>query len=170
MRKAISIDPRNESYRFNMANIYLANRQPDKAIAILESLQKSTSNQEMASRISGVLENLHQFQQNHEESTALSQPTLMHRPASDSHESENPVPQPTATAITGPKWGAPIFVRGTVSRVDCSAEPSAILNLSSGSKTVQLKIADKAHVILIGADRVLLRLGQQEGRSKLPPE
>jgi hypothetical protein len=37
--------------------------------------------------------------------------------------------------------------------VDCSTEPTAILTLSSGSKTIQLKIADKGHLILIGTDQ-----------------
>jgi len=37
--------------------------------------------------------------------------------------------------------------------VDCSADPSAILTVVSGSQTLKMKIADKSHVILIGADR-----------------
>src|SRR5260370_17563168 len=30
MQKAVAISPRNEEYRFNLANLYLANRQPDQ--------------------------------------------------------------------------------------------------------------------------------------------
>lgn len=153
MRKAIAIDPRNESYRFNIANIYMANRQPDKAIAILQSLQKSTTNPEMASRIAGVLENLRQFQHAQEERATLGAPAPMHKSASASRDSEGPEPQPTTAVASASNWSAPIFLRGTVRRVDCSADPSAVLTLSSGSKTIQLKIADKAHVILIGADQ-----------------
>ena len=53
----------------------------------------------------------------------------------------------------GPKWGAPIFLRGTIAAVECSDEPSAILTVPSGYKTTKLKIADKHHLILIGTDQ-----------------
>ena len=148
MRKAISIDPRNESYRINLANIYLANRQQEKAVAILESLQKSTT-PEIASRAASTLENIRQFQE-----SDPSRLTLRQRESADSSpmpaSSKTPVPE-RATDIA--KWGPPLFLRGTITAVDCSVEPSAVLNLSSGSKAVKLKIANKQHVVLIGADQ-----------------
>jgi hypothetical protein len=52
------------------------------------------------------------------------------------------------------KWSAPAFFRGTLTSVDCSTEPSAVLTVASGSKTLKLKIADKNHVIVIGADQL----------------
>jgi len=48
MRKALAISPRNENYRFNLANLYLTNRQPDQAIAVLQSL-RVTDNPMLAS-------------------------------------------------------------------------------------------------------------------------
>jgi hypothetical protein len=45
------------------------------------------------------------------------------------------------------------FVRGVLDRVDCSADPSAVLTVVSGSQTLKMKVADKSHVILIGADQ-----------------
>ena len=147
MQKAITIDPRNENYRFNMANIYLSNRQPEKAMAILQSLRNSADPQ-FASQVASAIESVRQFQQ-----FSRSNDTLVHR-----GEAENPTvdaasSQP-APSSTGPssKWGAPIFLRGTINAVDCSADPSAILTVLSGSRTVKLKIADKHHLILIGAD------------------
>ena len=148
IRKAITIDPRNETYRFNLANIYLANRQPDKAMVILESLQK-TGSPEIASRVASVLEGIHQFQR-----SEPSQFTLKRREDSEDSTATASTAPPAPTPISeGPNWGAPIFLRGTISSVDCSAEPTAILTLSSGSKTVKLKIPDKHHVILIGTDQ-----------------
>jgi tetratricopeptide (TPR) repeat protein len=147
LQKAIAIDPRNENFRFNMANIYLLNRQPDKAMAILQSLRNST-NPQLASQVASAMESIRQFQQ-------FSKPdvTLVHR-----GEAENPTVAAESSQLTssnigpGPKWGAPIFLRGTINAVDCSSDPSAILAVSSGSKTVKLKIADKHQLILIGAD------------------
>ena len=151
MVKAISIDPRNENYRFNIANIYMASRQIDKAKAILQSLQKSTTNPEMASRVAGMLDRLREFQ---EERSRMTEPTLVDRSNSTAPaESEEPESAPAPTPASSSKWGAPIFLRGTIRSIDCSSEPSAVLTVASGSKTVQVKIADKAHVILIGADQ-----------------
>jgi len=147
MRKAITIDPRNENYRFNMANIYLSNRQPEKAMALLQSLRNS-SNPQLASQVASAMENIRQFQQ-------FSRPDdgLIHRGEAGNPtvaaESSQPVAPSTSPSS---KWGPPIFLRGTISAVDCSADPSAILTVSSGSKTVKLKIVDKRHVVLIGTD------------------
>jgi tetratricopeptide (TPR) repeat protein len=160
MTKAISIDPRNEDYRFNIASIYMASQQPDKAIAILESLQKSTTNPEMASRIGSVLDRLREFQ---EERSRMTEAILSQRPDSDTPgASEEPEPAPATPPANGPKWGAPIFLRGTIRSVDCSAVPSAVLTVVSGSKTIQVKIADKAHVILIGADEFSCSWGNKK--------
>ncbi len=38
-RKALSISPRNQSYWYNLASLYVVDQQPDEAIAILHSLQ-----------------------------------------------------------------------------------------------------------------------------------
>src|SRR6266851_3519744 len=62
MQKAVAISPRNEEYRFNLANLYLANRQPDQAIAVLQSL-KGASDPAVTARVSGALAQVQQFQQ-----------------------------------------------------------------------------------------------------------
>lgn len=56
------------------------------------------------------------------------------------------------TRPEGLKWDAPIFLRGTIAAVDCSAEPTAILTVVSGSKTTKPNIADKHYPMLIGTD------------------
>ena len=45
------------------------------------------------------------------------------------------------------------FIHEILKRVDRSTEPTAQLNVTSGSKTLNLKVVDKNHVILVGADR-----------------
>jgi tetratricopeptide (TPR) repeat protein len=146
MIKAITIDPRNEGYRFNLANLYLANREPDKAVEVLEALQKNAS-PEMTSRVASVLERVHEVQQ-----VSTSPVGLVYRDGAESSTEPAVSPSP-APESQGPKWGSPIFLQGVIRAVDCSAEPSALLTISSGSKAVKLKIADKKHVILIGADQ-----------------
>ena len=150
MRKALEIDPRNETYRLNLASIYLANRQPDQAVVILTSLQNS-ANPEVVARVSGALANVRNFQER--QATAR---TLVR--SNDSENSTEAAETPSAPVSSKPvvaatEWGPPIFLMGVVSKIDCSTEPAAILDISSGAKTVRLKVADKAHVILIGADQ-----------------
>ena len=45
-----------------------------------------------------------------------------------------------------------MFVRGTLTSVDCSKAPSAILTVSSGSEILKLTITDKEQLVLIGED------------------
>src|SRR5258708_2540944 len=54
LRKALAISPRNENYLFNLATLYLANRQSGEAIALLQSL-RAASSPEMAFRVSATL-------------------------------------------------------------------------------------------------------------------
>jgi tetratricopeptide (TPR) repeat protein len=148
MRKAIAIDPRNENYRFNLANIYLAKSEPDKALAILQSLQQ-TLNPEMAAQVAGAIQRVREFQQLPASDVGL----IPREDAAASQDSTEAEAVSSAPATQGPKWGAPIFLRGTITAVDCSLEPSAILTVTSGYKTTKLRIADKHHLILIGTDQ-----------------
>ena len=156
MRKALAISPRNENYLFNLANIYLANRQPDQAIAILQSLQV-TDNPELASRVAGTLAQARQFQQigqtTPQDQNAGMVPLRkenLESQANSQGTSQAPVDTPvkTKTNVIASK-----FVRGILNSVDCSADPSAILTVVSGPRTLKIKVTDKNHVTLIGADQ-----------------
>src|SRR6202158_5602147 len=52
MQRAVSLSPRNENYQFNLAQMYMNNRQVDPAIAILQTLTRSSS-PEVAARARG---------------------------------------------------------------------------------------------------------------------
>ena len=60
MQKAVSLSPRNEKYQFNLAQMYLNNRQPDPAIAILQGLVRNGS-PEVADRAGRALQQALQF-------------------------------------------------------------------------------------------------------------
>jgi tetratricopeptide (TPR) repeat protein len=154
MHKALAISPRNENYLFNLASLYLANRQPDQAIAALQSL-RATNNPDLASRVAGALAQAQQFREMVEDGTAAYRPgALQSEEESEARDdrqisSELSVDPPTK-AQTNP--GTAKFVRGVLDGIDCSVDPSAILMVVSGSQTMRMKIADKSHVVLIGAD------------------
>ena len=42
MKKAVELSPRNDSYLYNLASLYMANRKPDDAIPVFEALTRSS--------------------------------------------------------------------------------------------------------------------------------
>jgi tetratricopeptide (TPR) repeat protein len=148
MRKALAISPRNENYLFNLANLYVSNRQMDQAIVVLQSLRTS-GNPELASRAAAMLEQVQRFQKV--------------KKAEDEDEdeekiAETPVTRASPPEATAPSVGVPVqsgpskFLKGTLTNVDCSTPPLASLTVVSGAKTWKMTVADRSHVILIGAD------------------
>jgi len=152
MQKALAISPRNETYLFNLANIYLTNRQQEQAIALLQSL-RSSSNPEVASHAAAALAQAEQFRSMVQDGTAVYRPgkLVQRETSSDSAENTNAISaEPPST--TPANLGAPKYVRGLLTSVDCSAPPLATLTVVSGAKTLKMKVADTNHIVLIGAD------------------
>ena len=157
MQKAVDISPRNEMYLYNVANLYLANRQPDQAIALLASMHV-TDNPMLAGQVSNMLEQAQRIKEGIQSgSVSLAPGSLMVRrndgdadaeSASDEEPPAGPLPTKPDT-----KWGPPKFVQGVLSSIDCSAEPTAVLTVAVGTKTLKLSIADRKHVLLIGPDQ-----------------
>jgi hypothetical protein len=67
---------------------------------------------------------------------------------------EREVAQPkTEVSYTAPAASGPTkFLRGTLVSVDCGSAPAAVLTIASGTKSIKMKVADKDHLVLIGAD------------------
>jgi len=155
MQKALAISPRNEYYLFNLANLHLTNRQPDQAIALLQSLQ-SSSNPEVAAHATAALTQAQQFREMVNDGTAVYRPGGAVQAEEDSETGDHArdsAPTPVDAAAKVPASpGVTKFVRGTITDVDCSTPPLAILTVVSGAKTWKMKVADKSHVVLIGAD------------------
>ncbi|PYY00773.1 MAG: hypothetical protein DMG63_04970, partial [Acidobacteria bacterium] len=67
-------------------------------------------------------------------------PVRSTRPARD----EAPAPAPDKRQI--------LYVKGKLLRVDCSAQPAAVITLASGKQTWKLRTADRNKLVLMGAD------------------
>jgi tetratricopeptide (TPR) repeat protein len=155
MRKAVAQNPRNEQYRFNLAQMYLNNQQPDQAIAILQILSHS-ADQAVASRASQSLNEAREFRASMEAARV--------RPADSGQDSEQGpslrLQNASAPDSSGPDASVTVlpsktnvrFIKGSVASVDCSSAPSAILTVSAAGKTFSIRVADSKHVLLIGAD------------------
>jgi len=151
MQKAISLSPRNEIYRFNLAQMYLANRQPDQAIAILDGLSRS-SNPTVSANASQSLGEAREFKRLLESGrTVLPADLAGDAPSVTSPRLEKRA-SPDDPLTTRPSEGAVQFVKGKITRVDCSSEPAATITVASGAKTLLLRITDTGHVPVIGAD------------------
>ena len=107
MLKALTINPRNESYRFNLAIALPSNREPEKAIAVLKSMQ-NTANPELASRVASELESAQEFQSMKDSGMAAGSNLVFSHRDSDSsashedHGSEASAPTPSKPET---KWG-----------------------------------------------------------------
>jgi len=173
MRKAISLSPRNESYIYNLAQMYLNNRNPDEAIPLFQFLQKAR-NPALAGQATDMLEQAQQMKSVLASSTTVvmggmvpanqgspaapaERPKVTLKETKDETSPETPVKVPLKTVVkegikTLPVSAPPRFVKGKLSSVDCSSAPGALLTLTAGARTLKLHVADTKHVIIIGAD------------------
>ncbi|MGO8795175.1 MAG: tetratricopeptide repeat protein [Candidatus Sulfotelmatobacter sp.] len=155
MGKALAIRPRDENYLFNLANIYVANRRLEKAIAVLESL-RGTDNPELASRTATLLAQLtHMAEMTKEDGEEAEGPTPV-RPEEVQPEKVRPEEGESSElppASADPVHAGPTqFLKGTLIKIDCGSPPSAILTVVSGSMTWKMKVRDPSQLVLIGAD------------------
>jgi tetratricopeptide (TPR) repeat protein len=156
MRKAILINPRNENYQFNLAQMYLTDQKFDAAIALLRILQK-TQDPILAQRVAVSLSEAQESKASREAVLTSPNPPLgaqsilVRRSGSLTPEVESAAAGETITTL--PSGGPAKFLKGTITAVDCSAPPSAVLTIASGTSTWTMKAADSTRVILIGADQ-----------------
>jgi tetratricopeptide (TPR) repeat protein len=152
MRKAVALNPRNEEYSFNLAQMYLANRTVDPALAILEQL-KSSSNPEVASKASQSLTQAQAFKEAMQAGAESASLTSHEPDGKGIAAGQHPAiiePEPTA-----PKALLPVrFLKGKITVVDCSSPPLALLTVVSGTKPWKLQVKDSGHVVVIGADNL----------------
>jgi Flp pilus assembly protein TadD len=161
MKKAVSLSPRNENYRFNLAQMYLSNQQPEQAIAILQMLQKS-GNQEVAQRASVSLAQAQEVQSAMQ--AAHQGPVVERRSVGEAPIGSVRIEK--ASADEGvkviPNETAAKFLKGTVLSVDCSSMPSATLTVVSGTKTWKMRVSDSKHVLVMGADELSCSWNRQK--------
>lgn len=165
MQKAILLNPRNENYRFNLAQTYLSNRQPDEGIAILQMLSKSSDPliaeraQESARRAQKFKESLQAAKTatviprdapNEVNDTALME-SVTNAKAAAAHDSAPSLPQ---TPIR--------FLKGILINVDCAPRPSASLTIMANQKTWTMSVKDTNHVVMMGADAFSCMWKQQK--------
>jgi tetratricopeptide (TPR) repeat protein len=156
-RAAISLSPRDELYKFHLAQIYVASKKWEAAGTLLERLKKS-SDPEIVTLASDLVtqagvERKYGIPAN---SATAAQPQfqaqkspfdVLEEDAKKREQTEAATPSSTPDAQRITK-----FVRGRLVAVDCSKAPSAVLTVNSGSGILKLRATDYRSILLIGAD------------------
>ena len=156
MRKAVLINPRNENYRYNLAQMCLTNQKFDAAIALLENLQK-TRDPMLAQQIEVSLSQAREFKASRQavgtstNSPLGAQSILVRRSGSPTSEVASVGGGESITTLPSPTPAK--FLKGTITAVDCSDPPSAVLSIAAGTRTWLLKASARTRMILIGAEQ-----------------
>ena len=154
MQKAVSLSPRNEGYVFNLAQMYLNDRKPDQAIELLASLQNARE-PVMAMRATALIAQAQEMKKALASGRNVVVNSAVRIEAERPEEVDKQVDAPAGKEITFTPRAVNTpaqFVKGKVVSVDCSATPTAVLTMTSGTKTLKLHVPDSKHVIVIGAD------------------
>jgi cytochrome c-type biogenesis protein CcmH/NrfG len=153
MQKAVSLNPRKENYHFNLAQLYVQNQKPDQAIAILQVLRNS-ADLDVAQHASQALLAAQQFQAEQVAPPAANSVVVqaMRGDAGDGSPGiANPPSEDHGTQMQ-PAQAEAKFLKGTVTSVDCSSPPSAMLTVLAGAKTWKMQVQDSKHLLVMGAD------------------
>ena len=161
MRLAVQLSPRSEDYRLRFADAYIAARKWDDAAALLEQL-KLSQNPQIASAAKKDLHDLPYLRKfgippqedappREEAQTANSKTTTTKNTEPDNDSDEESTPKP-APAPAGPDKRPVKFLKGTLISVDCSADPTATITVSSRGKSLKLLAANYKSMAVIGAN------------------
>jgi tetratricopeptide (TPR) repeat protein len=154
MKKAVELSPRNETYQLNLANIYMANRKLDEAIALLRALAAS-ANPAVASHANialaqaeNVKEQSKSFRPRIENGTENAQNIEVVRDTGGIPEGK------IEAEIEVDRPPPPVhFIKGKLAGVDCSTAPQALLSVMAAGRSYKVHIRDTQHLVLLGADK-----------------
>jgi len=148
MQHAVGLSPRNESYAYNLAQMYVANRNVDAAVPILERLKSSTTNPQIALMASTSLIQINAYK------TALARPGEGGEPVALKVRG-GMVESPQTETETPTREVVPArFIKGKLLAVDCAAAPEAVLTVTGGGRTWKMRTKNRDHMVIIGADKL----------------
>jgi tetratricopeptide (TPR) repeat protein len=148
IKVAIALSPRNEQYVFNLGQIQETAKKWDTARAIFERLQ-SSANPQIAAAASHQLEELATVKK-----YGISPSAPKRAPQSSPFDELEQEAQKRAQAPdqSGPDKRPTQYVRGTLTSVDCSRAPAAVLTVNTGSKSLKLHTPDYKSLLVIGEE------------------
>lgn len=153
-RAAITLSPRNESYPFHLAEIYVSSKKWEAADALLQRL-KSSSNTQVAAEATDLL-----TKSGAERKYGVTASSTSSQPQYEAQKTPFDVLDQDAakreadekTHPGGPDKRATKFVKGRLIAVDCSSPPAAVLTVRSEAGMLKLHADDYRSLLLIGTD------------------
>jgi tetratricopeptide (TPR) repeat protein len=150
MTKAISLNPRNEQYSLNLAQLYLMQRKYDESITLLRQLSKSSQPQ-MIMAAERLLESVQSMKEASADGRGVQ--FRVRRDSSTENVDGPAASMPVAPATDAPATVVPVaFMKGKLVSVDCTDPKAAELTMLLGTATWKLHVKDRAHALVIGAD------------------
>jgi tetratricopeptide (TPR) repeat protein len=154
LKKAIELNPRNDSYQFNLAVMYLSQQKLDDGIALLTALQSSAT-PEIALRAASTLREAQAVKANMlraAESSNRTEPVRVSTNENAVRGEAGAVNHDEPTPVLIRNTEPPKFLKGKLLSVDCSAQPSALLTVLAAGKTWKMNVSDTHRAVVIGAD------------------
>jgi tetratricopeptide (TPR) repeat protein len=148
IKLAIALSPRNEQYIFNLGQIQETGKKWDAARAIFERLQ-SSANPQIAAAASHQLEELATVKKY---GISPSAPKRASQSSPFDELEQEAQKRAQAPDQSGPDKRPTQFVKGTLTSVDCSRAPAAVLTVNTGSKSLKLRTPDYKSLLVIGED------------------
>jgi hypothetical protein len=155
-RAAMQLSPRNQEYVIHLAEIYIADKKWQAALAVLERL-KSSGNPQIAAAAKERLEQIPREQKyGMSAATIAAAQKLAPQPSPFDVLEQDAAKRAAAIKAAPPSTAADLrpskFVQGKLVAVDCSQPPAAVLTVSSGAAVLKLRTADYKALLLIGAE------------------
>jgi tetratricopeptide (TPR) repeat protein len=155
IKKAIKINPRNEHFKLNLAQEYMAAAKYDDAIEMFEKL-KDSADESIAQSATRQMAMAHEYKDKPlMRLSERSQPTNDDKEvatSTDSEELKAMEARQRGEEIEKPDTRPMKYVTGKLLSVDCGKEPSAILRVVGGQKTYSFTAASAKKVVVIGAN------------------
>jgi len=164
-KKAISLNPRNEDYYFNVADLYMQKGKHAEALSIYGALSKS-SDPRIASRAAAMAEQVGQMEASMKEVETIREGTaqdssavppsgavverLVSNPGSPAEV--HSMPEPTTSPTIPQASSSMKFLKGTVENVDCTSPPGALMTVTSAGKRWLMQVRDNHHVLILGGN------------------
>jgi tetratricopeptide (TPR) repeat protein len=148
IKQAIALSPRNEQYIFNLGQIHEAGKKWDAARDIFERL-KSSSNPQIAAAANHQLE---EFATVKKYGVSPSAPKRVAQSSPFDELEQEAQKRAQAQDTSAPDKRPTQFVKGTLTSVDCSRAPAAILTVNTGTRSLKLRASDYKSLLVIGED------------------
>ena len=148
IKVAIALNPRNEQYVFNLGQIQETGKKWDAARAIFERLQSST-NPQIAAAANHQLEELATVKKY---GVSPSAPKRVAQSSPFDELEQEAQKRAQASDQSGPDKRPTQFVKGTLTSVDCSRAPAAVVSVNTGSRSLKLRTPDFKSLLVIGED------------------